>query len=520
KDCFYQIVINYHKDRLTERSQKNLSEYLKFQINRFDLLMNINITKLEITNTDNINIYDQYLQAKDQGELITAEKYLSQVEKENQNNYQNLENMEKVDPNYQNTLKKSIYETTEKKYLEEVAHLEDLQNKVDEERNELALINDRIKYNLSLADELYKDAVNFDRRYDLEKAKDIYEKSRDKYVEVRRDTKSSYVDNQLATIEKRLNFIEEKIAQTDLKNAEESLAKARAYLYADDYLKARNEINLAKIIYKKYDIENPLLDNLDERITKSLKIASGKKLIIGDPLYEKIIELINIANSLYSKQQYEEALAIVDQILSEKPYHEEAKRLETKILKIFDPESYQLRFNTYWSDAVTFYQQGNYERAYQEFEQLKEFQERLTEINKYIYNCKVNLGLIQKVLTAADKQAALNLVKSAQTNYNRGQLQQALTLVEQAINIWDKVPGARDIQYKVSIGLKKPLPKLTSNEQIILEKANEYYRKREYEKAYEKTNEILNRVDKNALQYKEVVDLNRKAYLKMKSVSS
>ncbi len=516
-DAFYQILINYNDAKLVKRSTKNIQELAEYKLKRYELLFNYNIKQISLAQSDNNKVLANYFAVKDQGDLIVASKILNDLSEKNKSTSDKFTNLEAVDKNYQTLLSQTYFTELNQKYQKNVSTSNELSSTITREENDLALINERIKYNLQLADGYYLEAEKYFKAYDYDKAKTSYEKSQEKYVEVRRDTKSEIADRRLTIIEDRLKLIDTTIADRDLKSADDSLAKARTYIYSDDYVNARNELNFAKVIYTKYNINNELLNALDERISKIMKIDAGRKLIVGDPLYEKIIELYNNALILYEKKEYEKALGYVDQILREKPYYDLAKKLETKLLKEYDPESFNLRFNNYFKDAKEYYNTGNYELAISEFQQLLEFGTQTAEINRLIYDCKLKSGIIKPILTEDEKKKAISLYAQAQASYKLQNYEKALLEVTAAIEIWPEVPGGNSLLLEILKRLKQPLPKLTNAELVLFEKANLHYQKKEYKEAYDKTNEILKNASANALQYEQVRQLNKLAFLKMQS---
>ena len=242
--------------------------------------------------------------------------------------------------------------------------------------------------------------------------------------------------------------------------ADKELDNAKKNFYNEKYEEAKKNLDYAESLFTKYDEQNDTINYYRERISSAIRIKSGTKVKPDDPAYDHIVELFKNANDFYNtgrknneKEMFETSLNFLGQILVEKPYNEEARFLETKILKETDPINFESRYNSYYEKAMarldkarTSKSKPDYGDAMLEFQQLLKFEKNTNQINGYINECKKALEFTKKEITVIDKDYANKLANQAKDYYAKGQYKEALDSANNAIAAWDEVTGAKEIR--------------------------------------------------------------------------
>ena len=508
KESFYNININFLDSSQTAISKTNLLSYLDYLTKKNALIIN---SREVIAKNDYLianNYYDEFTKQKDSKELFEAEKTIKNADNkmselfEKNNNINNMMNL------YQGFNYGEFSELiNKKKELDQQSKA--LNEKIKKSMNELDKSLAYIKSLLNEADKHFDDSVKSYNAKLFSKAKEAFGTTKDKYYEIVLLLKSDYVNEQIDKIDDYLDRIEQVIFSSDMKLADEYLEKAKAEFYAEKYEDAKNNIDEADKIFIKYNQNKDIIDFYRERILHAIKIQSGKILSIDDQAYEEITELFRNARFNYNQKKYDEALKYLNQVLLEKPYYEEAKLFEIKLLRETDPASFENIFKDYYNKALAKYNGRLYEDALVEFQQLLQFEKNINEIRNYIYQCKVRLNLTKPTLTENDKNQARSIIDAAKASYAEGDFQGAYNKVNEALKIWDDVPEAKSIKLACMQKLRIERPKLSKDNELLYREALQAYSENDFEKAYQLTLTILRTQD-----FEEVRRLNKKAEIK------
>ena len=456
---FYNPVIDYDANLYLARSDRNVFDYTQYLTKKNKLYYEINAIHIEKDYDESLNYYNRYEERLKARDLKNAENLLSKSEsiikdagkKMNSINefldpYRNLEN----DDTY-----KEIF-AADKKVGDRITVLE---NKIDDSLKYVRDSYEKIKALIAEANEKYNTGSTYYRKSDYENAKKFLSEANDRYYEIIAKINDNESDKRIESISKMLKEIENRLYTDDMKLADQKIEESKKSFYNEKYEDASSNLNIAENIYLKYDESSDIIDYYKERILTALKLKSGTQLSSDDPVYYHILELFKDANNAYEigkktndRAQYDTALKFVSQILFEKPYNEEARFLETKILKETDPVAFEQKFQSYFTKAKdllakarTSKTKNDYGNALLELQQLKVFDKNTAEINRYITECKNVLEFVPKQLTELDKSEARRLVNTAKNNYKNGNFENALNNVNRAITLWEDVPEARNL---------------------------------------------------------------------------
>ena len=510
KNSFYKISFDLTKDYLITRSKNNIVEYLNYLTKKNTLILKsyeIDLNKSYQLADDLDQSFDDKKKNKElleaETDIINASNELKTTENKKKDFSDKLSSYRGLNYGSFNDPFKSEKEMNDK--------LPPFEKKVDSTLADFETVMTNLKELINEGDKLFQDSVKDYNTKIFTKAKDGFDSSKDKYLEVVLSLKSGYVNDQIDKIDQYLDNINQLIFTQEMKNADDYIEKAKVNLYAEKYDDAKNNIDEAEKIYVKYNQNEDIINFYRDRILHALKIQSGKILSIDDPAYEAITELFRNAKSNYEQKKYNEALSYINQILLEKPYYEDAKLFEIKILLETNPKGFDEVYLNYFNKAKASFDTKSFEDALVQFQELLQFNRNTREINNYIYQCKLFLNLTKKIITDNDRKSALSIIKDAQDNYSRGEFQAAYNKVNQAIEIWEDVPEAKSIKLACMQKLKIERPKLNRDNELLYIEALKAYSENDFEKAYQLTNDILKSQD-----FEEVRLLNKKAEVRRK----
>jgi hypothetical protein len=510
-EAFYNISLDYDNSNYIKKSNDVIISYLSYITKKNILFLKyrqtVAMNDFNITN----KYYEDYLAKKNNKEYFLAKDLLLKSNDTLPQVYKSSNSIQ-AKLNLYKTLKDENFSAFQNKNIDLVNKTDALSLKIKNGLNEINDILNYINGLLSDADKAYNDSVNLYNQKSYSKANESFLKTKDKYIDIRVQMKSDYVENQIIKIDDYLDKIEEVSFKQDINNAEQYLETAKLNFYQEKYDDAKNNIEEADKIYKRYNQNEDLINYYRERILSAIKIQSGSKLSIDDSAYNQIVELFKNARLNFDKGDYDKAYEYITQILLEKPYYEEARLFEIKILQKKDIKSFNEIYTNYYKKAVDIFNAKKYDDALLEFKQLLQFNKNINEIESYIYKCKVALNLTKPTVTAEDKNRATNLIKQAQNDYAAGDYQKAYDNINEALKLWEDVPDARSIKLACMQKLKIERPKLTIDNEVKFREANRAYSENDFETAFKLTNEILKTQDNE-----EVRRLNRKAELKIKN---
>lgn len=506
---FYKMVVNFDNTRLIARSRNNLYRYADFNYKVDEISFFVSYHDLGYLLNDSEKVFDSFTIDKEQGDLLSAGDKLVQLDERSRQ----LQSMNDILTGMveNSVYEKDLFESELKLYEDLVKKVSEFNDKIVYENQSLENRKLKIQNLLSTANAQFNEAEELLASQRFDESKDKYNEAEANYLEIALLTTSSEVDNKISTIKRRLKQIEEEIFRKDILDAENFVLQARRYLYSEDYEKAGENIRDAVRLYRKHEQNTDAIESLSQRIETALQMKKETTLSFDDGTYKNIVEWFENAEKSLAKGDYDRAEMLKDRILSEKPYYEEARKLEIRILLAKgDEELFKQRFNVYYEEAMENYNIGNYTQALNGFEQLLEFKYDTQAINRMIYQCRDKLGLIRRTISEADKNAARKLVTNARNMYNDGDFEEALETVNQAVIIWEQVEGVSGLRTAILRRLRKPLPQLSVENEKKYARAIVAYNEGDYQLAVNLTDEIMQQQN-----ISKVDGLNRKAKIRL-----
>jgi len=514
KLAFYKRLINLNDDLFYTRSNKNVIDYFAYLTRKKKLFMSVNFIGFDVALERADKSFSEFRKSWDAGDLDTAEKSLISAREEANNLFLFKKESDKDFLNYafleNNADYKEIY--SEKSEIE--AKISEFGEKIGLAEESLNNEKFAIMKFTKTADESFEEAKKLynQRKYDLSFKK--FNESKDNYLEVQIKNKSRRIEDNINIIDDFLDKLDNIIYEKDIKEANQRLDVAKTEFYKGNYDEAKKNIDIADNLYRKLNQTNEFIEYYRERIIAAIKINSGTKIKRDDPVYDYVVEIFKNAVNYYEKKQYQKARDYINLVLVEKPYYEEARRIETKILKETDIDSFNESYKRYKERAMEKYKSEKYGEAINEFQLLKEFGVDIAEINGYIENCRKKLNFVQTALSENDKREARRYVSIAEDLYGRELFAESNIQIDNALRLWSDVPKGNEIKYRILIKLKKPLPKLNQDNEVRFKKAENAYRDGDYETAFSITSDILKTQDLEKVKKLNVLaDIKRKQKL-------
>ncbi len=488
--AFYKNKIDFNDSRYFERSKLNIYDYLTF-ISKKDRLYYKYNEQILISKAQTLeNILIDHKKNINDGELILAGETLKRLI----NNNTEIRNLRTV---FESSISGAFFETPLNKidkpvYASLTKRIEEINNRIYDETAQLENTRITISNLLVSADKQFKNGEISQKNNAFDDATQLYEAAKNDYIQIISLTKSNEINDKIGLINQRLKDIESELFRRDIELAENFVLSARKFLYNDDYINANSEIKKAQEFYLKHNQKSEFADNLQQRVETAIKLRREVVLNYDDAAYKNIIEWYENALQSLEKKDFTKAEQFKDKILSEKPFYEKARQLEIKILLARgDTEFFKTKYNGYLTEAMNYYNEGNFARALNGFTQLLEYNYDTKRLNDLIYNCNLRLGFIAKPVETIDKGKAIALIDRAKKLYESGNFDNALTLVNQALTIWEEVPGASAIRIGSLRRLHKPLPSMSVDNERKYAQATRAYSEEDFKRVIELTDQIL-----------------------------
>ncbi|OHD14037.1 MAG: hypothetical protein A2086_06330 [Spirochaetes bacterium GWD1_27_9] len=525
---FYNFLINYRKDLYLKRSSNNIHAFIYYVTKKNNILIRYKIIKVQTILNESKSYYEIYKTKLSERELRLAEEMLIKANSYSTKLNEGKNNIVKLFFPYETILDTKYYKDTYLKYRNLNKSVIELNNNIQVGMKEVEEAYYQIKRLVAEGNDKFNNALSLYKKSDFENAKTNFEDAKDKFFEVLDKVIDKDLEKKIEQSEKYIQEIKDRFYKIDKELADNQIDNAKKSFYNEEYDKAKRSLDIAEAIYKKYNEESESISYYRERIATAIKIKSGTTVKPDDPAYDYITELFQNANNSYEigqktkeKNLFVDAINYIGQILIEKPYNEKARFLETKILKETDPKNFESRFQSYYdkakaklSKARETKSNADYADALLEFQQVLKFEKDLTQINKYILECKRALEFKKKELTEEDKNYAKSLITKAQGLYAKSKFREAYDTVNEAFKIWDEVPEGRStrqacIRYLDIVDKQT----LTVDNELKYRKAEKAYATDDFETAYKLTSEIL---AQKGQDLDKVVSLNKKADIKRK----
>lgn len=488
--AFYKNKIDLNDSRLFSRSKMNLYDYLTFISKKDRLYYRYNEQQL-LAKTESLeNTLKSHRGNIEEGELIKAGETLKLLTDGNSE-------IRGLKDGFESTISSAFFDTplnkTHKTSYEVLTKRINLINEsIYDERAKLENTRIMITNLLASGEAKLRNADAEYRRQSYDNAITSLQNARTDFIEVTTMTRSQEIERRVEQINRRITEIETEVFRRDIELAEKYVQDARRFLYNDNYLEANNEIKKAQELYIKHNQRSEFADNLQQRVETAIKLRREVTLNFDDAAYKNIIEWYENAVKSLENKDYARAELFKDKILSEKPFYEKARELEIRILLARgDMEFFRTKYNSYFSEAMNYYNEGNFTRALNAFTQLLQYNYDTERLKQLIYNCNLRLGLIARPVQTVDRGRAVNLAERARRAYESGDFKTALELINQAIAVWEDVPGASTIRVGSLRRLHQPLPGLSVENERKYVLATRAYAEENYRRVVELTDEIL-----------------------------
>lgn len=515
KNAFYNLSVNLQNKKLFLRSKRNIEKIVDYLTKKRLTFLKFEEAKLLLYVNKSEADYKSYLTFLDQ-------KSLNQANKAVEESYKNITTAEKLIKNLSSIIT-PVNDINLQEFNEYKKRILIYDDKIKKEEARLASLIDETKSKIQYvealmenANKVFNFAINEYRLKRYDSAKNNFLSAKDSYLDILTSSITQIASDRLNAIDRYLEEIDQILFREEIRKAEALLEKAIQFIYTEKFEEAKNVIDEAALLYEKYK-ENQAIykENLAiinyyrERVLTAIKLKTSSKLSIDDQSYEEITELMNTAKKYYDSGDYEKARNTISQVLLEKPYYEEAKLFEVKILLKLDPKNFEQIYREYFNEAKAKFDRKLYDQALLAFEQLLKFEKDTKVINGYILECKKQLGLIKPEIKEEDRIYARKLVDEATSSYASGDYLTAYNKANLALTVWSDVPKARNIREAARERLGYEKPKLTRDNEIKYKLAEKAYAEGNYTQAYNLTSEILKTQD-----FDFVKQLNRQADLK------
>lgn len=498
---FYKIIIAVEVDFYISRSKNNIVRYLDFityKNNYLTTIYYIYVRSSYLKVDKNLKDYKKSLQDSD---IDLAEKLLNKAKED----FNEIITRKREYDNVIQLFSASDY-TQLKEYSKSIERYKAISDDIQNINKDIQLAFNtisNIKFTTNRyrnqADKFFDDAIKFFNNREYDKAMTNFKESKDLYITILTKNKTKEIYDRLDRIDKYLKEIDDILYYRDIQLADDYYTKAKTSFYKEEYENAKNLIEKAYELYKKYNEESPMITELKERINSAIKLKFDTVLSIDDPVYPYIMELYTKALNSYNNKQYDTAKDLVTQILLEKPYYEDAKRLEAMIFKAKnDRIGFIEIYKKYKEQALDKYRSGLYTESLRELKQLLIFEEDIKEIQNYINECLKKLRFVKtEEISIEEKNSAISMVKNAEKFYAEKKFDRALIEINNALKLWDEVPGGKDLRYRILLIVKgtREEQKLSRENEIRYKKAEEAYKNRDYDTTIALTDFILKSQD-------------------------
>ncbi len=498
---FYKIIMDFQIDLYVARSRDNITRYLDFITYRNNYLATIYYIYVRSTflkAEESLKDYEKFLQDSD---IDMAEKTLNKANEIFNEAMNRKKEYDKVMSEFTTMNYNQIKEYSKafERYRGTSEDISNLNKNIKFAYDAISNIKFTTNRYRNQADAAFNDAVKFFNNKQYDQAMERFKEAKDLYISILTKNKTKEIYDIVDRIDKYLKDIDDILYYRDIQLADDYYTKAKISFYKSEYENAKTLVEKADELYKKYNEESPMITELKERINSAIKLKFDTMLTIDDPSYPYIMELYKKALNSYNNKEYDIAKDFVTQILLEKPYYEEAKKLEAMIFKAKnDRIGFIEIYKRYKEQALDKYRSGLYAEALRELRQLLIFEEDVKEIQNYINDCLKRLRFVKtEEISQEEKNSAISMVKNAEKFYAEKKFDRALIEINNAIKLWEEVPGGRDLRYKILLIVKgtREEQKLSRENEIRYKKAEEAYKNRDYDTTIALTDLILKSQD-------------------------
>lgn len=382
------------------------------------------------------------------------------------------------------------------------------------------------------ADALFNQSENAYNRGDLVRAENLLVQANEKYSESLAIEDNPVLRRQAD--EKQL-VLSRKI--TDARNeivvreSRELYNRARDAQAVDRYDDAELLINSAINKWAEtHEEKNEEFETFRELVNTAVSMKTGRILLVSDPLYAEMSQLLSIAYQYYDEGKKDYAKNLVEEgnvqldlalenlakIKKVYPINQEASLLMLKIDQLRNPEKFKQDFGQKIKEAVAKCRVPETQtEGYNALVNYYSLDPNYKGLKDTINNIEIELGMKAKPVDNSARARSTRLTQDAQTQYNRAgndqnRLNQALRTVNEAIRLNPNNQDAIRLKDRISTKLGGTTTiVLSSQDQALLTRAKNEYQAGRIDEANLIMIQILKNNPQN-IRVKSVSDLKKK----------
>ncbi len=392
--------------------------------------------------------------------------------------------------------------------------------------------SDNAKSVRSEADSLFNQSESAYNRGDLTRAENLLVQANEKYSDA-----FALEDNPVLRrqVDEKQLLLSRKI--TDARNeivvreSRELYTRARSAQTEDRYDDAELLINSAINKWAEtHDEKNEEFESFRELVNTAVSMKTGRILLVSDPLYAEMSQLLSIAYQYYDEgkrcyaaKNVEEGNVQLDlahenllKIKKVYPINQEASLLMLKIDQLRDPEKFRKEFGQKIKEAVAKCRKPETQtEGYNALINYYSLDPDYKGLKETINDVEIELGMKAKPVDNSARARSNRLTQDAQTQYNRAgndqnRLNKALQTVNEAIRLNPNNMDAVRLKDRIATRLGGTTTiVLSSEDQALLTRAKNEYQAGRIDEA----NLIVLRILKNNpdnIRVKSVADLKKK----------
>lgn len=383
-----------------------------------------------------------------------------------------------------------------------------------------------------LADGYYNQSEQAYENGQLEKAENLLVKANEQYTQslelednpvLRRE-----VDEKQLLLSRKITDARNEIV---VKESRELYTKARTAQSQDRYDDAELLINSAINKWAEtHDEKNEEFESFRELVNTAVSMKTGRILLVSDPLYAEMSQLLSIAYQYYDmgKKYYEMnqtengnmqldlAIDSLEKIKKVYPINQEASLLMLKIDQLRDPDKFKQDFGQKIKEAVAKCKTPETQtEGYNALINYYSLDPTYKGLKQTIFDIEIELGMRDKPVDNSAIARSTRLTEDAQSQYNKAgndsaKLNKALQTVNEAIKLNPNNNAAIALKDKISTKLGGTTTiVLSSEDQALLTKAKNEYQAGRIDEANILMIQILKNNPQN-IKVKSVADLKKK----------
>jgi outer membrane protein assembly factor BamD (BamD/ComL family) len=310
---------------------------------------------------------------------------------------------------------------------------------------------------LNEAELRYNQALQAANRQDFDSARDNLQRARTRFNESLALQESAALrantDSRLADLGERIANEENELIVREVRDLK---TQARTAYYNGEFENAESLLTRAQSRWRVTNVEDDVeIRNLLALVGTAISMKTGRVIPVTAPLYPEMSQILNISQQYYNqgaqliqqgrRDEAMEILNLAKQKLNELQlvyrFNQEASLLKLRIDRLVDPRAFETQFANRVATARTEYRSlDTRQQAYTDLLDLYEINSSYPGLRNLIIEVEIEIGIRPRPIDQAALNRSASLTAQAQrlletSGQNEVVLQQALTLVEQAIEL-------------------------------------------------------------------------------------